>query len=212
MAMPGARAERRIMRLLGLAGLSAFLLSAFTPLPNLLAARVSVQPELEPAQAIVVLAGGGVSPDGTLSSLSLRRAVHGVLLYEQRLAPLLVLSGGARDQAPTESGLRAELARTLGVPEHAILTESSTRTTREEATRIRALLEPREVHTILLVTDAQHMVRARRLFERAGFEVRAAPANDIGPGVMDPGGRLALLRRTLREVAALLYYRIAGYL
>jgi uncharacterized SAM-binding protein YcdF (DUF218 family) len=201
-----------VLRLLGLGALLVFALSAFTPLPNVLAGWVSVPPELGPAQAIVVLAGGGVSPDGTLSNLSIRRAVHGIVLYQKGLAPLLVLSGAARDAPPTESGLRAELARTFGVPREAILTESSSHTTREEAARIRALLEPRAVRTILLVTDAQHMVRAKRLFERAGFAVSAAPANDVSQGVVDPGARLLLLRRTLAEIAALFYYRVTGYL
>jgi uncharacterized SAM-binding protein YcdF (DUF218 family) len=68
------------------------------------------------------------------------------------------------------------------------------------------------VRTILLVTDAQHMVRAKRLFERAGFAVSAAPANDVSQGVVDPGARLLLLRRTLAEIAALFYYRVTGYL
>ncbi len=86
------------------------------------------------------------------------------------------------------------------------------RTTREEAQRMAALLGPRGVRTILLVTDPQHLIRARRLFERAGFRVLAAVADDVGTTPQDAEGRLKLTRVIVIEVLARLYYRAAGYL
>src|SRR4030095_3796986 len=58
-------------------------------------------------------------------------------------------------------------------------------TTREEAIRVQALLQPKGVRTILLVTNAGHLARARPLFERVGFAVHPVPR----PGAR----RLALL-------------------
>ena len=43
----------------------------------------------------------------------------------------------------------------------------------------------RGLRTVLLVTDAIHMRRARALFERAGFTVRPAPTDD-GDDTEDP--------------------------
>lgn len=150
----------------------------------------------ERAQAIVVL-GGGVHQDGMLSHASLRRTLHGISLHRKGLAPLLVLSGPAPDAGPGEAEVRAELARELGISSAAILTVTKARTTREEAAHVRALLEPRDIRRILLVTDSQHMVRARPLFERAGFEVVAAPADDFSSVQEAPEGRLELTRRIL---------------
>ncbi|HYL81460.1 MAG TPA: YdcF family protein [Candidatus Acidoferrum sp.] len=198
-------------RALGLAGVVLFLAFAFTPLPNRMSRRLEVPSRLEPADAIVVL-GASVSEDGVLADDSLRRAIQGILLERKGFAPLLVLSGPAPKSGRAEAEVRADLARDLGVSSNAILTDAEGRTTREEAIRIGALLRPRQVRRVLLVTDPQHMLRARRLFEQAGFEVLAAPADDDSRTAHKPEGRLNLTREVLQEVLARLYYRVAGYL
>ena len=201
----------RISQFLGLAGISLFLAAAYTPLPELLAGWATIRPQIAPADAIVVLAGS-VSPSGVLSDGSRRRTVHGIVLFQEGFAPLLVLSGGsAIETGPREAEVRAELARTMGVPSEAILTDSGAQTTREEAVRMQSLLRSRGVRTILLVTHAQHMLRAKGLFERAGFEILPAPVN--GPErTLESEARLDLFRRTAGEMLAWLYYRFAGYL
>lgn len=201
----------RILRFVGLAGVTLLLASAFTPLPNLLSRWLSEKSQREPAEAIVVL-GGGIHPDGVLSSSSMRRAVHGIVLHRKGLASLLLFAGPSRNEGPAESEVRAQLARDLGVSAEVILTEINARTTREEAIRLKVLLEARGVRKILLVTDSQHMMRARGLFEREGFEVLAAPADDFSRDASEPGGRLELMRRVLQEFVVRIYYRTAGYL
>lgn len=185
-----------------------FALTGFTALPNRLADTLSLPPVIAPADAVIVLAGGGVSRQGVLSGVSFRRAVYGVALHREGWAPLLVLSGGGRG----EGGARAALARRLKVPAEAMLTVASGHTTREEATQMERLLQPRGVRKILLVTDVQHMIRAKALFERVGFEVLPAPALDGTGSAERPQGRLDLFYRTLQELVALQYYRLAGYL
>jgi len=201
----------RIGRLVGLAGVALFVTTAFTPLPNLLSRWAGSPAEPEASDAIVVL-GGSVWPDGVLSNSSMRRTLHGIGLYRRGLAPLLVFLGPARAAGPREAEVRAALARELGIPPEAILTEGDARTTREEALRVKALLSPRGIRRILLVTDPLHMWRARRVFQGAGFEVHAAPVADFPTAEAGPGGRLNLMSRVLEELFARLYYRVAGYL
>jgi uncharacterized SAM-binding protein YcdF (DUF218 family) len=193
-----------------MAGVLLFFLSAFTPVPNLLDHWTEIPASLVPAEAIVVLAGG-VNANGVLNESSLRRTMHSILLYREGFAPRLVFSGPANKQGVVEAEIRAEMARRLGIPPTAILTESRVHTTREEAARIAGLLQSLGIRTILLVTDQGHMVRSQLLFEHEGFTVHPAPVDDLSQ-TEAPGGRLRLARRVSEEFLAHLYYRLIGYL
>lgn len=193
------------MRILGLAALLVFVAAAFTPVSNWLNAWMAGAARIEPADAIVVLGRGGADSDGVLTNRSLRRLTHGIELYRERLAPLLVLSGTGE-----ETGARAVLAEGLGVPATVIMQVSSVHTTREEAERIGELLLPRGRRRILLVGDPIDMPRARAVMERAGFTVLPAPTAATGPSL--PEGRLGLLRDIATELGGLAYYRITGRL
>jgi uncharacterized SAM-binding protein YcdF (DUF218 family) len=205
----GSRVDR-VARLIGLIGVVGFLVTAFTPLAHRLNLATAVPAELVPSDAIVVL-GAWISPSGTLSSESLRRTNHGIALYRRGLAPTLVLLGGSASGGPSEADARAEQARVHGVPAQAILTETRVRTTREEAARVKELLQSKGARTILLVTNAGHLARARPLFERAGFDVHPAPSDSFVEA-SSPESRLELMRVLIREFFGWLFYRVAGYI
>lgn len=193
----------RFFRWLGAVAVAAFLITAFTPLAGVVAARLAMLDGLGPADAIVVLGGGGVWDDGMPSDSSLRRTVRGIALFHRGLAPILVLSG-----MPKEVELRVALARELGVPPARLLTDDRSHTTRDEALRMAALLHPRGIRTILLVSGSQHLIRARRLFERAEFRVLPAVADEADRTPMQPAERLELARVVTRELLARWYYRL----
>jgi uncharacterized SAM-binding protein YcdF (DUF218 family) len=200
--------SRSVSRGLGLAGLALLLACAFTPLATSLAGWLGNTPRLEPADAIVVL-GAGILSDGTLSGQSLERAVYGMRLHRRGLAPLLVFTGEpATKRRPSEPSVRAALASELGVGGPAVLTVSAS-TTREEAARAAALLRPRGVRRILLVTESQHLVRAAGVFERTGLEVLPAPSDAVLTD-SSPEARLVLTREILQELLARLLYRWQG--
>jgi uncharacterized SAM-binding protein YcdF (DUF218 family) len=201
---------RLACRLLGLVGVVAFAAVAFTPLCDGIyeASRANETP-LQPGSAIVAL-GSGVSAGGMLSARSLRRTIYAVRLYHRGLAPLLVLLGPSRGRGSEEALLRAELAREMGVPPQAVLTDSGGRTTDEEAARMKALLSPRGIRKIVLVTGFHHMPRARQLFAGAGFDVVAAPMEEIQGVSSQPGDRIGLARTLLQEFLARQYYRMRG--
>jgi uncharacterized SAM-binding protein YcdF (DUF218 family) len=201
----------RYCRILGVLCVCLFLIFAFTPVPNMLYDWMAVPARLEPAQAIVVL-GSSVSEDGILEDESIRRALQGILLYRKGLAPEILFLGYTLPGGPAEAQVRSALARELGLPEQALLVETRARTTREEATLSARALQGQGIRRILLVTDALHLVRAQRLFTRAGFEVLPAPPEDPTRTSTDPEGRLKLMRAVAGEALALAYYRAAGYL
>jgi uncharacterized SAM-binding protein YcdF (DUF218 family) len=207
---PVGRRALRGLQFLGVAGLGVFLLGAFVPLANVLNQWMAGPEQLDPAEAIVVLARGGADADGVLTNRSLRRALHAIDLYRRGLAPLLVFSGGPAEASRGEAELRAELARSLGVPAGAILALSSARTTREEAVVLGDVLPRRGIRRILLVADPVDMPRARAAFERVGFVVLPAPT--ASSRASQPESRLNLLREVAIELAGWIYYRALGRL
>jgi uncharacterized SAM-binding protein YcdF (DUF218 family) len=191
----------RLARWLGAAAVLIFAIAAFSPLANWLNAWMAGRPEIEPAEAIVVMGRGGADADGVLTNRSLRRTLHGIGLYRRGLAPLLVFSGGL-----DETGARADLARGFAVPPAGILTAPGARTTREEAALLARTLQARGVRRILLVADPIDMPRTRDFLARAGFTVLSAPTASSGPG--NPESRLGLTRDIAIELAAWIYSRL----
>jgi len=209
--IPHSRVEMmtRLLRWIGSITLCALAITSFSPLANYISAQYGVSEMIAPADAIIVL-GANLNPNGTLSSTSLFRAVKGITCFGRRLAPLLFLLGTAT-QSGNESEVRASLARTLGVPDFAIITEARAHSTQQEAQYSFQRLAPRRVRRILLVTDSQHLARAKPLFERLGFLVFPVPADDFANPAQSPQDRLILVRRCGQEWLARLYYRMAGY-
>ena len=195
----------RALRAIGLFGLLAFGIAAFTPLANRMNAWMAGAPKLEPSDAIVVLGRGGADADGVLTNRSLRRVLAGISLYENALAPVLVLSGST-----AETQARRNLARGLGIPDSAILTGRQALTTREEAAEIERLLQPLGRSRILLVADPIDMPRAAALMKREGFVVHPAPTASSGPS--NPESRLGLTRDLTIELFAWAYHRLVGAL
>jgi uncharacterized SAM-binding protein YcdF (DUF218 family) len=201
----------RIIRVVGIVTVIALLLVSFTPLPNVLNRWAGVSAQLQPSAAIVVLAAG-MEGDGVLSATSLRRAVHGIMLFQRGFAPLLAFSGPAtRPLGRQEAEVRAEMARLFGVSPSAIVTETTARTTHAEAVGMAALLQPLGASKILLVTSYAHMARSRQLFENVGFTVQPAPVEELSDP-WKPEARWGVMRNLAQEFLARTYYRLAGYL
>jgi len=203
--------SRYALRVFGAVALGLFLVASFTPAVELLGRLVIPDRPAERAEAIVVLGAGGVAPGGGLTDSSLRATMEGVHLFHEGWAPLLVLSGAGGPLLRTEAETRAEFARQSGVPPAAIVIAGPVRTTREEALKVRALLEPRGVRKILLVVDGPGTVRAMAVFERVGFDVVPAPWSETVTSDNTPEERLTLLRSLAMEAIARLYYRLMGY-
>lgn len=139
---------------------------------------LSVMPK---ADMIVVL-GGSTRGDTHWSSLGdlneqADRLVHATELFKAGKAPRLLVSGGAPRGARSEAELMEQLLGVMGVPRRAVLRESESRDTRDNARFSAILLRGKGVQRILLVTSAFHMRRARPLFEAEGFEVIPAPTD-----------------------------------
>lgn len=149
--------------------------------------------------AIVVL-GCGVGPDGRPAPALRHRVERAVALWRQGLAPVIVFTGGLGAHPPSEAEAAAAHARALGLPPSAVRLEDRSTSTEENA-RFTAALHPNA--RVLVVTDAYHVFRARRVFARHFPAVAAA-------GSVAPLPSRA--RGALREVAAVAWYALTGRL
>ncbi len=129
------------------------------------------------AQAIVVL-GGGELPAGRSGEASnlqeaADRVSHAARLFHAGKAPWLVLSGGSNRavSATSEAEAMRQVLLEWGAPPQAMVLESRSRNTRENARFTAEVLRLRGIRHILLVTSALHMPRARALFEAQGLMV-----------------------------------------
>lgn len=172
------------------------------------------------AQAIVILAGGvsrgAVEWGGdTVNLFTLQRVRYGAWLARRSGLPLLVTGAAADEGRPGEAEMMREVLRDeFGVAVRWF--DDRARTTAGNAREAAALLHAAGVQRIVLVTSAFHMPRARRVFERSGLQVKAAPTGYFGYAggefewlhLVPSGDALRISYLALREMAAGLLYRL----
>ena len=146
---------------------------------------------LPSAEAIVVLGGAVRPPEARGGVVDLGsgadRVWHAARIYKAGKAPLIVLSGGSDPAYSVMSEAEAMriFLRDLGVPDEAMLLESESRNTQQNAENTARLLQDRGIRRILLVTSAMHMERALRQFEGLGLEITPA-VTDVEGGLPPP--------------------------
>lgn len=127
-----------------------------------------------PADAIVVL--GAAQYDGKPSPVLKARIDHALGLFRRKLAPRLIVTGGRGEGDTTsEAAVARVYALRRGVPDSAILLESTGRTTEESIRGVAAILEARDLNSALLVSDPAHMFRLWVLAHRFGVTPYTSP-------------------------------------
>jgi hypothetical protein len=114
------------------------------------------------------------------SELHGNRTLHASRLYQAGKARLIVISGGnvfpQRQNIKPEAYYTAGILNDWGIPDEAILIETLSRNTHENAVQTSRLLQQRGIFSILLITAAVHMPRAYLCFEQAGLKVSPSPS------------------------------------
>lgn len=177
------------------------------------------------ADAIVVL--GGNTGNGRANwflpydkETAVIRVDTATQLYLAGRAPILILSGGAREGDVSEAQGMAHAARQQGVPESALLLENTSRTTYENAMLTEDEMQAHGIKKILLVTSALHMPRAMAAFAKQGVTTAIAAPNP--PQIVWPDdGSISLWlpnqraldasRSIIKEYAGLFVYWLRGW-
>jgi len=138
------------------------------------------QQEVHAADAIVVF--GAAEYSGHPSPVLRARLDHAFDLYQQRVAPVVITTGGAAaDPKFSEGGVGREYLRKRGVPENALIAETQGSDTAQSAERVAVILRANGLHSCVAVSDAYHVFRIRKLLEHEGMQVYVAPRPDSIP-------------------------------
>jgi uncharacterized SAM-binding protein YcdF (DUF218 family) len=136
--------------------------------------------DLPEAEAIVVVSGNAGKNGGMLGETE-ARLNRAVALYNEGLAPRLILSGGSKSDAETVADAMKATAIAGGVPENAITIEGASHSTLQNAIFAADIEDLSKAAPILLVTHRYHLPRANASFRWAGF-------SDITNVAADPDG------------------------
>jgi len=191
-----------------LLGLLVLVLAYFAVTTFLVASWMG-KDERPPADAIVVL--GAAQYDGRPSAIYRARLEHAVDLWNAKVAPLLVFTGGKEPgDRFTEGGSGARWAIGRGVPASATLVEESSRTTYGNLAGAKRALEasgPRDRRLrIIVVSDPFHMYRAVKQAHDLGLDAYPSPTRTSPLSA----SKLKLTESVLREDLAIGGYVIGG--
>lgn len=136
------------------------------------------------AEAIVILGGAtrNLSFPRVIPDLSDRgdRLLYGAKLYQDGLAPLIILSGGRiqwRGGGESEAKDMADILEIMGIPESAMILEPNSLNTYQNAVNTKEILQEKGINEILLVTSAFHMPRSLAIFKKQGIKAIPAPTD-----------------------------------
>ncbi|MCC2596384.1 YdcF family protein [Pusillimonas sp. MFBS29] len=176
------------------------------------------------ADAIVVL--GGHTANGRQnwfepydSDTATTRINRAAALYKAGRAPVVIVSGAALEGDVSEAQVMARALKQRDIPENAIIMESRSLTTYENASYTTQILKQHNIKDVLVVTSALHMPRAMAVFEKLGVSAQAAPLtpqivvpDDPRFSFWQPDSRaLTASRSIVKEYVGLLVYWLRGW-
>ena len=161
--------------------------------------------ERTPADAIVVM--GAAQYDGRPSPVFAARLDHAIELFHDGVAPRLIVTGGKREgDRTTEAASARRYAIEHGVPEEAILSEDTSRTTLQSIRRVAALMRGQGIGSAVFVSDPSHMLRVLRMASDEGISGHGSPTR-TSPLERDV---VAHLDAIVHELGALAIYFVSG--
>ncbi len=217
--------------LLTLAVISAFF-TVFFPVHSWLAgpleSRFPPLTEFPPNVDGILVLGGAVDELVTASAgqptlnHAAERMTEAVALARRYATAKLVFSGGSSlvrqndlSLSLSEGDVAEQLFNKLNIYELRLFFEKESRNTWENAVNTKAMMNPQEGETWILVTSAQHMPRSVGVFRKVGWNVIPYPTDyRVIPGKRQPNigfaEKLQIIDQTAKEWVGLVSYYLLG--
>ena len=140
--------------------------------------RYAYEDQAAPADVICVF--GAAEYSGRPSPVLRARLDHALALYEHSIAPVvLTLGGSAPGDTYSEGQVGQAYLMANGVPQKAIIAETQSRTTEEQARRIVVIARTNGYHRVVIVSDPAHLFRIREICAREGLAVLTSPRQQV---------------------------------
>ncbi|WP_263354275.1 YdcF family protein [Acidicapsa acidisoli] len=140
--------------------------------------RYAYEDHAAPADVICVF--GAAEYAGRPSPVLRARLDHALALYEHGIAPVvLTLGGSAPGDAFSEGQVGQAYLMANGVPEKAIIAETQSRSTEEQARRIVAIARANGYRRVVIVSDPAHLFRIREICASEGLQVLTSPRQQV---------------------------------
>lgn len=151
----------------------------------------------QPRSVDAIVVFGAAEYAGRPSPVFRARLDHAYDLFERGLAPLIITTGGSgKDVKFSEGQVGRDYLLKQGVPDVNLIAETQAGDTEQSARRVAVILEANELKSVLLVSDAYHLYRAKKMMEREGITVYISPRPGSVPKTF-VGRWLAALREAL---------------
>jgi uncharacterized SAM-binding protein YcdF (DUF218 family) len=143
----------------------------------------STREEAQPADVILVL--GAAEYRGRPSPVLRARLDHALELYNRKLAPRILTTGGAGgDPIFTEGGVGRTYLTSRGVPSEAIIVENEGESTVQSTAMAGEIMRRMGLHSVIVVSDGYHIYRVKEMLQFRGLEVYGSPRREHNPGAL----------------------------
>jgi uncharacterized SAM-binding protein YcdF (DUF218 family) len=140
----------------------------------------STREEAQPADVILVL--GAAEYRGRPSQVFRARLDHALELYNRKLAPHIMTTGGAGGEPVyTEGGVGRSYLIGRGVPPEAIIVETEGESTVYSTTLAGEIMRRMGLNSAIVVSDGYHIYRVKRMLESRGLKAYGSPRKEQKP-------------------------------
>ena len=161
------------------------------------------------------------------------RVTYAFKLYKEGAAPTIILSGGnigfLEESSSTPAENMAGMLEMLGVPENALILQSKSENTEQDAIYSCEIVKEKGFKNVILVTSAFHMPRSVALFDAQGCKVIPAPADfsiteagwqklwhpspeEFVLNLIPQYSNLSSITKVMKEYIGMAYYQLSGSL
>jgi uncharacterized SAM-binding protein YcdF (DUF218 family) len=191
-----------IGRLLKVAGVLALVVVGYFAVTFVQVRSAAGHDGARPSQALIVL--GAAQYNGIPSAVFKARLDHAAKLYEAKVAPLVVLTGGrAPGDTFTEASAGSAYLQRAGIPASALQLETDGRNSWQSLAAAARFLRKEGITKVVLVSSPYHSLRVDGIAAEVGLDAHASPEHTSSGGLSF--GHLA------HETLAVGVGRIVGY-
>src|SRR5450432_4605053 len=145
--------------------------------------RQSTIDEAQPADVILVL--GAAEYRGRPSPVLRARLDHALELYNRKLAPRIMTTGGpGGDPVFTEGGVGRSYLTSRGVPSEVIIVENEGESTVQSTAMAGEIMRRMGLHSAVVVSDGYHIYRVKEMLQFRGLKVYGSPRKEHNPAML----------------------------